>query len=55
MAIAFFVVGALCILWLVYNKVHILQEEYKRDARARAQDIDRFMDQFQEMQKRGRK
>ena len=32
-----------------------MQEEYKRDARARAQDIDRFMDQFQALQKRGKK
>ena len=54
MGIAFLVIGSLCIFWLVY-KVHIMQEEYKRDARARAQDIDRFMDQFQALQKRGKK
>ena len=47
LAIAFLVVGSLCILWLVY-KVHIMQEEYKRNARA--------MDQFQAwLQKRGKK
>ena len=54
MGIAFLVIGSLCIFWLVY-KVHIMQEEYKRDARARAQDIDRFMDQFQALQKSGKK